>query len=151
MDGSKISNRVILNKRNYISWTLAMTAELGFINCLKYVQGIEADVSGDKKEKSFCLLIRCLDNNTLSFVSNKMGMENHCGTYLRGMKQWVEELHESTRKIQLSSVSIDNNIISIFAIRSLPSKFESLIRVLTNSDRYPEIESIIDCVESDKA
>ncbi|MBW0527919.1 hypothetical protein O181_067634 [Austropuccinia psidii MF-1] len=79
-------------------------------------------------------------------------MEKRCGTYLR-RSLWgvVEDLRESTRKIQLSGVSIDNDIISRFAIRSLPPKFESLIRVLTHSDRYPDIEAIIDCVESDQA
>ncbi|MBW0545088.1 hypothetical protein O181_084803 [Austropuccinia psidii MF-1] len=151
MDQSKITKSVILNKRNYIASTLAMKAELRFIDCLKYVKGTEPDVSGDKKEKSFCLLIRCLDDNTLSFVRNKMGMEKRCGTYLRRMEQWVEDLRESTRKIQLSGFSIDNDIISRFAIRLLPPKFESLIRVLTHSDRYPEIEAIIDCVESNQA
>ncbi|MBW0477366.1 hypothetical protein O181_017081 [Austropuccinia psidii MF-1] len=110
-----------------------MKAELRFINCLKYVKGTEPDVSGDKKEKSFCLLIQCLDNSTLSFVSNKMGMEKRCGTYLRRMEQWVEDLRKSTRKIKLSCVSIDNDIKSRFAIR------------------YPDIEAIIDCVESDQA
>ncbi|MBW0487630.1 hypothetical protein O181_027345 [Austropuccinia psidii MF-1] len=67
------------------------------------------------------------------------------------VEQWVEDLGKSTRKIKLSCVSIDNNIISRFAIRFLPSKFVSLIRVLTHSDRYPDIEAIIDCVESDQA
>ncbi|MBW0574532.1 hypothetical protein O181_114247, partial [Austropuccinia psidii MF-1] len=157
-----------------------MKAELRFINCLRYVEGTEPDVSGDKKEKSFCLLIRCLDNNTLSFVSNKIQPQQDgdgkalwdllkekfvgSGVQARGaaldqffdlkfqtVEQWVEDLCKSTRKIQLSGVSIDNDIISRFAIRSLPSKFESLIRVLTHSDRYPDIEAIIDCVESNQA
>ncbi|MBW0488023.1 hypothetical protein O181_027738 [Austropuccinia psidii MF-1] len=157
-----------------------MKAELRFINCLKYVEGIEPDVSGDKKEKSFCLLIRCLDDYTLSFVSNNIQPQQDgdgkalwdllkekfvgSGVQAQGaalnqffdikfqtVEQWVEDLCESTRKIQLSGVPIENYIISIFAIRSLPSKFESLIRVLKNSDRYPEIEDIIDFVESNQA
>ncbi|MBW0572292.1 hypothetical protein O181_112007, partial [Austropuccinia psidii MF-1] len=162
MDRSEITKRVILNKRNYIAWTLAMKAELRFINCLKYVKGTEPDVSGDKKEKSFCLLIRCLDDNTLSFVSNKIQPQQDgdgkalwnllkekfvgSGVQAQGaaldqffdlkfqtVEQWVEDLHEYTRKIQLSGVSIDNEIISRFAIR------------------YPNIEAIIDCVENDQA
>ncbi|MBW0472528.1 hypothetical protein O181_012243 [Austropuccinia psidii MF-1] len=72
MDRSEIAKLVILNKRNYIAWTLEMKAELSFINCMKYVEGIELDFTGDKKEKSFCLLIRCLNNNTSLFVSNKI-------------------------------------------------------------------------------
>ncbi|MBW0474503.1 hypothetical protein O181_014218 [Austropuccinia psidii MF-1] len=121
-----------------------MKDELRFINCLKYVKGTEPDVSGDKKEKSFCLLIRCLDENTLSFVRNKIQLQQD------GDRKALRNLLKE-KKIQLSDVSINNNIISRFEIRSLPSKLESLIRVLTHSDRYPEIEAIIDCVESDQA
>ncbi|MBW0488628.1 hypothetical protein O181_028343, partial [Austropuccinia psidii MF-1] len=144
MDRSEITKHVVLNKPNYIAWTLAMKAELRFINCLKYVEGTEPDVSGDKKEKSFCLLIRCLDDNTLSFVSNKIQPQQDGD----GKALWdlLKEKFVGSG-VQARGAALDQ----FFDLKSLPSKFESLIRVLTHSDRYPEIEAIIDCVESDQA
>ncbi|MBW0513119.1 hypothetical protein O181_052834 [Austropuccinia psidii MF-1] len=67
------------------------------------------------------------------------------------LDQWIGDLCESTRKVELSGVSIEHDIISRIAIRALPSKFESLVRVITHGNRYPSIEDIISCLESDQA
>ncbi|MBW0582576.1 hypothetical protein O181_122291 [Austropuccinia psidii MF-1] len=174
------SRRIILNKRNYVAWTFSMRAELRNINCLEYIEGIQDNPSGEKKVKSYCLLTRYIDETVVSFISNKMKIqdegdgrvlwnllkEKFIGSSIQAkgaaldqfldikfktLDQWIEDLCKSTRKVELSGESIEHDIISRIAIRALPSKFESLVRVITHGNRYPSIEDIISCLESDQA
>ncbi|MBW0463585.1 hypothetical protein O181_003300 [Austropuccinia psidii MF-1] len=174
------SQRIIPNKRNYAAWTFSMQAKLRNINCLEYVEGIQDDPSGEKKVKSYCLLTRYINETVVSFISNKMKIkhegdgrvlcnllkEKFIGSSIqvkgaaldqfldlkfKTLDQWIEDLPGSTRKVELSGVSIEHDIISRIPIRALPSKFESLVRVITHGNRYPSIEDMISCLEFDQS
>ncbi|KAI8458725.1 hypothetical protein BY996DRAFT_8392364 [Phakopsora pachyrhizi] len=65
----------------------------------------------------------------------------------KNIEQWIDELRELTRKLELAGAKIDSDIMSRLAVQILPSKYETLMTVLTLKDRYPTIEEIINSVE----
>ncbi|MBW0467784.1 hypothetical protein O181_007499, partial [Austropuccinia psidii MF-1] len=69
----------------------------------------------------------------------------------RDLNQWIEDLQTTTRCMSLTGTDVNNALVTRLAIRTLPNKYESLIRILTYSNQYPTIEDIIVNVEKDCA
>ncbi|MBW0493742.1 hypothetical protein O181_033457 [Austropuccinia psidii MF-1] len=69
----------------------------------------------------------------------------------RDLNQWIEDLRTTTRRMSLTGTDVNNALVTRLAIRTLPNKYESLIRTLTYGNQYPNIEDIIVNVEKDRA
>lgn len=67
--------RVVLNENNYVTWVTLMEAELRQLGCWNYVIGVDNVVTEEKKEKMYCLLMRCLDEGIVAFVGNKITID----------------------------------------------------------------------------
>lgn len=71
MEKGEFTRKVILGKKNYISWAMAMISKMRNIDVLKYIVGCDPNVTVEKAEKTFCLIMRALDEGFLAFVINK--------------------------------------------------------------------------------
>ncbi|MBW0481447.1 hypothetical protein O181_021162 [Austropuccinia psidii MF-1] len=180
MDKTESSRRIVLKEGNYITWVTAMEAELRHIGCWKFLEGTDINITEEKKEKSYCLIMRHLDESIISFIGNKISpeekgnglalwnilKEKFVGSGVQAMgvaldrflelkfknvDQWIEDLRTTTRKLALTGTAVNSPIVSRLAIRTLPAKYESLIRILTYGDQYPTIEDIITSVEKDRS
>ncbi|MBW0474419.1 hypothetical protein O181_014134 [Austropuccinia psidii MF-1] len=69
----------------------------------------------------------------------------------QNLYQWIDYLQISTSRISLTGADLNNALISRLAIRTLPQRYESLVRLLTYGDQYPTIEDITVNVEKDQA
>ncbi|MBW0516498.1 hypothetical protein O181_056213 [Austropuccinia psidii MF-1] len=69
----------------------------------------------------------------------------------RNLDQWIEDLKATTRQMALTGTDVSNALVSMLAIRTLPNKYESLIRILTYGNQYPTIKEIILNVEKNQA
>ncbi|MBW0466898.1 hypothetical protein O181_006613 [Austropuccinia psidii MF-1] len=69
----------------------------------------------------------------------------------RYLDQWSEDLRATTRQMTLTGTDVNNELVSILAIRTLPNKYESLIRILTYGNQYPTTEETIVNFEKDQA
>ncbi|MBW0534004.1 hypothetical protein O181_073719 [Austropuccinia psidii MF-1] len=67
----------------------------------------------------------------------------------KNLDQWVEDLQTTTRRMSITGTDVNNALVSRLAIRTLPNKYKSLIRILTYGNQYPTIEDIIVNVEKD--
>ncbi|MBW0580267.1 hypothetical protein O181_119982 [Austropuccinia psidii MF-1] len=157
-----------------------MEAELRHIGCWKYLEGTDKHQTEEKKEKSYCLIMRHLDESIVAFVGNKIlpkergngrslwnilkekyvgsgvqaqgvALDQFMELKFKDMDQWIQDLRTTTRRMTLTGTNVNNALVSRLAIRTLPNKFESLIRILTHGDKYPTIEEIILSVEKDRA
>ncbi|MBW0542886.1 hypothetical protein O181_082601 [Austropuccinia psidii MF-1] len=61
----------------------------------------------------------------------------------KNLDQWIEDLRTSTRRMSLTGTDVNNALVSRLAIRTLPHKYESLVRILTYGNQYTTIEDII--------
>ncbi|MBW0566517.1 hypothetical protein O181_106232 [Austropuccinia psidii MF-1] len=69
----------------------------------------------------------------------------------KNIDQWIVDLQTSMRRMSLTGTDISNALVSRLAIRTLPHKYESLVRILTYGNQYPTIEDIIVNVEKYQA
>ncbi|MBW0460449.1 hypothetical protein O181_000164 [Austropuccinia psidii MF-1] len=72
MEKSDSNRKITLKDGNYVTWVTAIEAELRHIGCWRFVDGTDGDVTEEKKEKSYCLIMRHLDESIVAFVGNKI-------------------------------------------------------------------------------
>ena len=75
MDKSDSNRKIVLKDGNYVTWVTAIEAELRHIGFWKFVDGTDSVVTEEKKEKSYCLIMRHLDESIVAFVGNKIAQE----------------------------------------------------------------------------
>ncbi|KAI8461538.1 hypothetical protein BY996DRAFT_6510920 [Phakopsora pachyrhizi] len=143
----ELSRRIILNKKNYVAWAMSMRSEESNLGCLKYVKGNDLEVTEEKKEKYYYLIMPHIDKKTKlwnllkeKFIRSNIqargaALDQFLQLKLKNVDQWINDLRESTRKMQLAGTSIDNDLVSRYVIQSLPSKYKSfpITRMLWSS------------------
>ncbi|MBW0552221.1 hypothetical protein O181_091936 [Austropuccinia psidii MF-1] len=157
MDKSESSQKIILKYGNYVTWVTAIEAELRQIGCWQFADGTDNDVTEEKREKSYCLIMRHLDESIVAFVGNKIApeekgdgrelwkmlrdkfvgsgvqaqgvaLEKFLELKFRDIDQWIADLCTTTRRMSLTGTDVNNALGTRLAIRTLPNKYELLIR-----------------------
>ncbi|MBW0522042.1 hypothetical protein O181_061757, partial [Austropuccinia psidii MF-1] len=150
MEKTESTRRIVLKEDNYVTWLTAMEAELRHIGCWKYLEGTDEHQTEEKKEKSYCLIMRHLDESIVAFVGNKILPEERGN----GRSLWniLKEKYVGSG-VQAQGVALDQFMELKFKdmdqwIQDLRTTTRRMTLTGTN---YPTIEEIILSVEKDRA
>ncbi|MBW0539206.1 hypothetical protein O181_078921 [Austropuccinia psidii MF-1] len=109
-------------------------------------------IEQEEKEDGRALWRMLNDKFVVSVVQAQgIALDKFLELKFRNLDQWIEDLQTTTRQMTLTRTDVNNGLVSRTAIRTLPNKYESLIRILTYGNQYPTIEDIDLNVEKDQA
>ena len=157
-----------------------MEAELRNIGCWDYVLGNDSVVTPEKREESYVIIMRLLEAPIVAFVGNKikddqrgdgkalwdilkekfvgnglqaqgLALDQFLELKFKNVDQWIQDLRATSRKMEITGTPLNHQLVSRIAIRTLPPRFDSLVRVLIGARGNLGIEDVISAVESDKA
>ncbi|MBW0567329.1 hypothetical protein O181_107044 [Austropuccinia psidii MF-1] len=121
MDKSDRHQKIFLKDGHYVTWVTAIEAELKHIGCWKFVDGTNSVVTKEKREKSYCIIMRHLDESIVAFVGNKIAQEEKGDRWALwrmlkdkfvGSGVQAQDLQTTTRQMALTGTDINNALVS---------------------------------------
>ncbi|MBW0591026.1 hypothetical protein O181_130741 [Austropuccinia psidii MF-1] len=164
MSSNNLISCLLLTSDNYFTWVTMIESELDVIGALDLILGTDQQ-SREAQEnlncKAYNLIIRCLNEENISFVSSMLSEDNKINgqalwnmlkekymsndissqalafTKLSQVKftitlDFIQEIRTTVSKMRLVGFKLEECALSIMALSKLPSELDSFVQLMSH-------------------